>query len=236
MRWPGRRAQAIGYVIDQELDEMKRFLLLAFTAIGLSTTTLAADTSQALQGDAAAGKGKITLCTACHGADGNSPVAMYPKLAGQNVRYLVKQMQDIQADVRPVPEMTGMLTGMDTQDFADIAAFYASQATSIGQADPDLVALGESIYRGGILSKDVPACASCHSVTGVGNGPAGFPRLGGQHAEYTAAQLKDFRAAADGDPAGRSNDGDDTQTMRTISYRLSDREIQAVSTYIQGLY
>ena len=129
-----------------------------------------------------------------------------------------------------------MLVGMDAQDFADIAAYYASQQTAVGQANPELAALGESIYRGGIRAKDVPACAACHSVTGSGNAPAGFPLLRGQHAGYTASQLRDFRAAADGDPEGRSNDGDDTRTMRTIAYRMSDREIEAVSTYIEGLY
>lgn len=214
---------------------MNRLLLLAFTTLGLSTMVLAADTSMPT-GDAAAGKDKIAVCTACHGADGNSAIGNYPKLAGQNERYLVKQLQDIQSNVRPVPEMTGMLTGMDKQDFADIAAYYSSQTKTIGQADPELVALGETIYRSGIRSKNVPACSACHSVTGAGNGPAAFPALSGQHAEYTEKQLRDFRAAADGDPDGRANDGDETRMMRTISYRLSDREIKAVSTYIQGLY
>lgn len=214
---------------------MNRLLLLALAAFGLSTAALAASPQQP-KGNATTGKDKVAVCTACHNSDGNSAVGMYPKLAGLGERYLFKQLQDIQSDERPVPEMTGMLTGLDDQDLADIAAWYSSQTRTTGQADPELAELGEVIYRNGISEKKVPACAACHSVTGSGNALAAFPALAGQHAQYTEKQLRDFRAAADGDPDGRSNDDDDTRMMRTISYRLSDREIKAVSTYIQGLY
>lgn len=194
------------------------------------------------------GQAKSASCVACHGSDGNSPSSAFPKLAGQNEHYLIKQMQDIQCanlsseqqkqtrcTPRLVPTMIGQLDGMSPSDLAAIAAYYSSQAPTAGQADPQLVALGQAIYRGGIREKNIPACSACHSPVGQGNAPAGFPRLAGQHAAYTAAQLKAYRAAADGDPAGRANDGD-TEMMRTIAYRLSDREIEAVSTYIQGLY
>jgi cytochrome c553 len=168
-------------------------------------------------------------------------------LAGQNERYLLKQLQDIQCGElsaaeqkaqkcagRSVVTMTGQLTAFNDADLADIAAYYASQTISVGQAKPEQIAKGEEIYRAGIAAKGVAACAACHSPTGKGNGPAGFPALGGQHADYVAAQLRAFRAAADGLP-GRSNDGD-IKIMRDIAYGMSDSEIDAVSNYISGLY
>lgn len=198
-------------------------------------------------GDAAAGKDKAAACAACHGADGNSAAPTFPKLAGQNERYLVKQLKDIQcgglsADeqkaakctARPVVTMTGQLDNFSDSDLADIAAYYAGQTGSGGQAKAELAAKGEEIYRAGIGAKGVAACTGCHSPTGKGNAPAGYPALAGQHADYIAAQLQAFRAAADGLP-GRSNDGD-TKIMRDIAARLSDSEITAVSSYISGLY
>lgn len=207
---------------------MKKSLLVMLTSLLLSAPALA--------GDAAAGKAKAQPCAACHGADGNSAAPTFPKLAGQNAAYLIKQMQDIDSGLRPVPTMAGQLDGMTEQDFADIAAYYASQRTSIGQADPELVAKGEAIYRGGISERGIPACSGCHSPTGKGVAGAGFPALAGQHAAYTEAQLKAFRAAADDDPNGRMNDGDDTRTMRTVAFQLSESEIKALASYIQGLY
>lgn len=216
------------------IGKMKNSLLLVLTLIGFTGPALAVEAPP--EGDAAAGKGNTEVCVACHGADGNSSVGMYPNLAGQNERYLFKQLSDIQSGARPVPSMTGMLDGMDKQDLADIAAYYASNSHAVGQADPELAKRGEEIYRGGIREKEVPACAACHSATGSGNALAGFPLLSGQHAEYTVTQLESYRAAADGDPEGRANDGDDTRIMRTISYRMSDSEIRAVASYIQGLH
>ena len=198
-------------------------------------------------GDAAAGKNKAATCVACHGDDGNSLAATFPKLAGQNERYLLKQMKDIQCgalsaaeqkaqkcDPRPVPTMAGQLDNFNDADLADIAAYYASQTASIGQAKADLVAKGEEIYRAGIAAKSVAACTACHSPTGRGNSLAGYPSLGGQHADYTAAQLKAFRAAADG-LAGRDNDGD-SKIMRDVAANMSDSEIAAVASYIAGLH
>lgn len=198
-------------------------------------------------GDAAAGEAKAAVCAACHGQGGNSVVPTFPKLAGQNERYLVKQMQDIQCgalpaaeqkaqkcDGRTVAAMAGQLDSFSDSDLADIAAYYAAQQGSSGQAKPELVAKGEEIYRAGIRAKSVAACTACHSPTGAGNAPAGYPALAGQHSDYVAAQLKAFRAAADG-LAGRDNDGD-TQIMRDVAAHLSDSEITAVSSYISGLY
>jgi cytochrome c553 len=186
-------------------------------------------------GDAAAGASKAAPCAACHGADGNSAAPNFPKLAGQSAKYLSKQITDIKTGVRPVPEMMGMVENLSKQDIEDLAAFYASKKGSVNQAKKDLVVKGEQIYRGGIREKGVPACAACHAPDGIGNSPAGFPRLGGQHADYVAKQLKAYRAAADGDATGRVTDGD-TKPMRSIAARLSDGEIAALASYISGLH
>ena len=198
-------------------------------------------------GDAAAGKNKAAACVACHGEGGNSMAPTFPKLAGQNARYLLKQMKNIQCGAlspedqakqkcagRTVAAMAGQLDKFGDDDLADIAAYFASQTASTGQANKELAAKGEEVYRAGIRSKGVAACSACHSPTGQGNGPAGFPALGGQHAEYISAQLKAFRAAADGLP-GRDNDGE-TKVMRDVAQSLSDSEIAAVASYIAGLH
>lgn len=182
-------------------------------------------------GDAAAGQAKAAVCGACHGPDGNSPAPNFPKLAGQGERYLTKQMQDIKSGKRTVLEMTGLLTNLSDQDLADLAAYFASQKGSVGAADPKLVARGEQLFRGGNLEKGLPACTGCHSPNGAGNAAASFPRLSGQHATYIAKQLTDFRK----EEAGRANDGD-AMTMRTIARKLSDEDIAALSSYIQGLH
>ena len=187
-----------------------------------------AGSAHALQGDAEAGKGKVAVCAACHGNDGNSMMPNWPKLAGQGERYLLKQLIDIKEGVRVVPEMTGIVANMSEQDLADTAAYYATQTPVGGAADPELAARGEAIYRGGDLETGLPACTGCHSPTGQGNAPAAYPHLAGQHAAYTVKQLTDFR---EGD---RTNDGDAT-IMQTIASRLSNKDIQAVADYIQGL-
>lgn len=208
---------------------MRKPLLLLSAALLLSSGAMA------LEGNAAAGKAKSAPCAACHGADGNSPAPTFPKLAGQGERYLIKQINDIKSGVRPVPMMAGQTDNLSDQDIADIAAFYASKSITVGQADPALVEKGEAIYRGGIPERNVPACAACHSPTGQGMAAAGFPALGGQYAEYTVAQLKAFQAAADGREGGRDNDGE-TKVMRTVAFPMSDSEIEAVASFIQGLH
>jgi cytochrome c553 len=192
-----------------------------------------AHTGFAQAGDATAGEAKAAACGACHGADGNSPVPAFPKLAGQNEKYLVKQMKDVRDGARVIPTMAGQLDNSTDEDIADIAAFYAAQGKSGGRADPELVALGQQIFRGGVSGRNVPACSACHSPNGKGNGPAGFPALAGQHAEYTAAQLRMYRKGYE-DASGRTNDGDG-KIMRSIAFGLSDMEIDAVSSYIAGL-
>ncbi|HBX56771.1 c-type cytochrome [Pseudomonas sp. UBA2684] len=180
-------------------------------------------------GDAVAGQGKVAVCGACHGADGNSPAPNFPKLAGQGERYLLKQLNDIKSGARPIVEMTGMLDNLSDQDMQDIAAFFASQKMSVGAADPQLVARGEALFRGGKLTEGMPACTGCHSPNGAGLDAAGFPQLGGQHAGYVAKQLTDFREG------NRTNDGD-SMIMRAIAAKLSNKDIEAVSSYVQGLH
>jgi cytochrome c553 len=212
---------------------MKKVAILLGLAIGWAQTGFTAESGGAATGDAAAGKNMAATCGACHGADGNSAVPTFPKLAGQGENYLLKQMQDIRDGARAVPTMAGQLDGKSDKDLADLAAFYASQPASGGQTDPELLALGEKVYRSGVLERNVAACTACHSPNGNGNAPAGFPALAGQHAEYTAAQLRAYRQGYE-DPAGRTNDGD-SKIMRTTAFGLSDMEIDAVASYVAGL-
>jgi cytochrome c553 len=180
-------------------------------------------------GNADAGKAKAVACGACHGADGNSPAPTFPKLAGQGERYLLKQLKDIKGGARVIPTMAGQLDAMSEQDLADISAFFAAQTRSPAAAKEELVALGERVYRAGVREKGVAACTACHSPQGKGNDPARYPSLGGQYPEYIAAQLRAFRNDE------RTNDGD-TRIMRDVAARLSDKELDAVSSYAAGLH
>ena len=209
---------------------MKRVAILFGLTLGWASTSFAADANPV--GDAAAGKNNSVACSACHGADGNS-AAPFPKLAGLGEKYLFKQLRDIRDGGRLVPTMAGQLDGKTDQDLADIAAYFSSQVRSGGQTDPELLALGAQVFRGGIAERKVPACSSCHSPTGQGNAPGGFPPLAGQHAQYVADQLRAYRKGYE-DPSGRTNDGD-AKIMRTIAFGLSDKEIEAVSSYVAGL-
>lgn len=201
---------------------MNKVLVSLLLTLGLTGVAQAA-------GDAEAGQGKVAVCGACHGADGNSPAPNFPKLAGQGERYLLKQLHDIKSGNRQVVEMTGMLDNLSDQDLEDIAAYFSSQKMSVGAADPKLVQRGEALFRGGKLEEGMPACTGCHSPNGAGLAAAGFPHLGGQHAQYVAKQLTDFREG------NRTNDGD-AMIMRAIAAKLSNKDIEAVSSFIQGLH
>ena len=189
-------------------------------------------------GDATAGKAKAVVCAACHGADGNSAAGAFPKLAGLGEKYLIKQMTDIKTGERVVAEMTGMLDNSSDQDIADIAAYYAQQKRALAGAEDNekLLSLGENIYRAGNLETGVPACTGCHSPAGKGNAPAGYPALGGQHAQYLAKQLRAFRTAAHDEENQTGRKNDESKVMRSVSARLNDREIDALANYISGLH
>ena len=180
-------------------------------------------------GNVEAGKNSSAMCAACHGADGNSAVPNFPKLAGQGEKYLLKQMQDVKAGNRVIVEMTGMLDAFSDQDLENLAAYFSAQTITPGQAKKDLVEAGEVLYRAGNPATQVAACTACHGPSGKGVDLAVFPALGGQHADYIASQLKKFRSGE------RANDGD-TRMMRSVAARLSDKEIEAVASYISGLY
>lgn len=195
-------------------------IAVAFVFLGGSVAALAA-------GDVSAGKQKSAACVACHNADGNSTNPQWPKLAGQNAAYLVKQLDDFKANKRVNAIMTGMVAGLSQQDMEDLAAYFSSQKVTYGQADPALVAAGEQLYRGGNMASGIPACGACHAPDGAGNPQAGFPTLAGQHAEYLDTQLKAFRSME------RANDPG--QMMRNIAIKMTDAEIKAVASYIQGL-
>lgn len=205
-------------------------LLIAGALVAFALSSQAADV---LRGDPEAGAQKAVTCSACHGADGNSMVPSFPKLAGLGEKYLLMQMQYIRDGVRPVAAMAGQVDNMSDQDLADIAAFYNEKPRSVGKAKPELVALGEKVYRAGIAERNVAACMACHGPRGAGNGPAGFPAIGGQHADYLAAQLKAYRLGYES-PEGRVTGGD-TMIMRSNAFGLSDREIEALASYISGL-
>lgn len=172
-----------------------------------------------------------TTCIACHGEDGNSALPGYPNIAGQNARYLFRQMQ-LMRDGRRDPKLMGpQLDNMTDQDLYDMATFYASQGSKIGQASPDGIELGEAIYRGGILVKQVAACTACHAPNGSGNALAGFPSLSGQTAEYVVEQLKAYREGQ------RNTDaGDYEGMMRQTAANMTDTEIAAVANYVLGLH
>ncbi len=182
---------------------------------------------ESLQGDAAAGKEKSQVCAACHGADGNSSVAIWPKLAGQQENYLREQIVAFRDGVREDLSMQPMVANLSDQDVADLAAYFSSQSVVSGEADPELVQLGALIYRGGNSETAVPACSGCHLPDGSSNNPAAWPALKGQHADYVVKQLQAY--------ASGSRVTDPASMMQEISQRLSEQEIKAVAQYITGL-
>ncbi|MFT4767102.1 MAG: cytochrome c553 [Glaciecola sp.] len=212
---------------------MKKLLILGAFIFGAVSSTLSVQAADILKGDPAAGEQKAAACGACHGADGNSMVSMFPKLADLGEKYLLQQTQYIRDGLRPVAQMQGQVDDMSDQDLADIAAYFSSKPRSVEKADPTLIALGEKVYRAGIADRNVAACIACHGARGAGNAPAGFPALGGQYADYVSAQLKAYRKGYE-DPTGRVTDGD-IKIMRSNAFGLSDMEIQAVSAYVSGL-
>lgn len=184
--------------------------------------------SSAWAGSPEEGKKLVNACVICHGESGNSLAGAYPKLAGQSEKYLLKQMKDMLSGARPAPLMAGQLDAFSVSDLEHIAAYYAGQKGTIGAAEADKVALGETIYRSGIARKQIAACTACHLPNGAGIDMAAFPALGGQWPEYSVGQLKAFRNGS------RTNDGDG-KMMQGVARDLSDEEIEAVSSYLYGL-
>ncbi len=199
---------------------MKKIAVAACVLLGLASTAQAA-------GNPAAGKDKSSLCAACHGADGNSPVPNFPKLAGQSQEYIVKQLTEFKAGVRNDPTMSPMAAPLSETDVNDLAAYFSSQPRAAGvSASAELAARGQKLYMGGDSSKGLSACAACHGPQGAGNGPARFPALASQHATYTATTLQKFKS-------GERANG---PMMRDIAARMSDADMQAVSEYMAGVH
>jgi len=203
-------------------------LLAMALTLGLATTAARAEEAAApaaVKPDAAKGQATAQLCQACHVADGSRGAPAYPILQGQHPEYIVKQLTEFKAGKRNNAIMMGFASGLSQDDMRNVAAFYTSKHAKPGFAkSADTVALGEKIYRGGLADRQIPACAGCHSPNGAGM-PAQYPRLGGQHADYTAAQLTAFRGGV------RNN----SAQMTGVAAKLNDREIQAVADYIAGL-
>lgn len=184
-----------------------------------------------MEGDPVSGKIKSVTCVACHGADGNSPTPIWPKIAGMEQGYLLKQLLEYQKGTqgnRYDPTMYGIVQNLSQQDLADLAAYYSTQQMTEGTTQQDLLALGQQIYRGGNLATGVPACAACHDANGKGNYLANFPRLGGQNSAYIMDQLNKFKTQA------RKNDPN--AMMQNIASKLTDKEIEAVASYVAGLH
>jgi len=178
-------------------------------------------------GSAESGRAKSMTCAACHGPDGNSLNPQWPNLAGQHATYIVRMLKAFKSGERENVLMSGQAMTLSEQDMEDLAAYFESQVPSPRTADPDLVTQGERLFRGGNKDTGVSACAACHGPNGKGNGPAGFPVLAGQHAVYVAAQLHAYKKG--------QRKTDNAQMMRNIAARLTDDEIEAVASYIQGL-
>ncbi|MFZ9178061.1 MAG: c-type cytochrome [Limnohabitans sp.] len=207
---------------------MKLFAsLLIAAALAVPALNAQANAPQAAaKPDLAKGEASYgAVCASCHGADGNSGSPANPKLAQQHPEYLVKQLQEFKSGKRANAIMSGMSASLSDQDMKNIGAWLGTQKAKPGFAkDKELVALGERIYRGGLADRNIAACAGCHSPNGAGI-PAQYPRLSGQHADYTASQLVSFRDGI------RKN----SLQMSQVAAKLNDREIRAVSDYIAGL-
>jgi cytochrome c553 len=179
-------------------------------------------------GTVEAGQAKSATCMACHGMDGNSANPEWPSLAGQHPSYIVKQLRHFKSNERQNPLMSPMAMILTDQDMEDLAAYFGSQTLRpTGETKPSKLALGQLIFRAGIAARGVPSCAGCHGPSGRGIPGAAFPAIGGQHAVYAASQLRGYRSAA------RATDPN--SMMRTIAAKLTDEEIDAVASYLQGM-
>jgi cytochrome c553 len=199
-------------------------LLISFVLVGAEKTS----SVNFKKGDASAGEQKVAVCAACHGSDGNSQVGNWPKIAGQNERYLFEQLKLIKSEERYIDVMKGLLDTYSEEDLRDVAAFYSQNITTLGQSVDSLV-LGKLLYKVGDYSRGVPSCQACHMANGSGNSLAGYPAVSGQHKEYLVSTLLAYK---NGDRASGVN----AYIMNEISQRLSDKDIEALANYITGLY
>jgi len=208
---------------------MKKTLTSIFVLASMTLVALSAQADSLVDGSAEAGKAKAITCTACHGPAGNSVNPLWPNIAGQGAPYLLAQLQAFKAGTRSEPLMTSQAMLLSDQDMADLAAYFESLPSAAqAVADPALVAKAEALYRGGDVSDQISACIACHGPTGRGNPAANYPAIAGQHSAYAAKQLRDYASGA------RKSDGK-TRMMRDVAANLSEDEIVALASYIQGL-
>ncbi len=210
---------------------MKRVLLacaLCLPLMSFAEESATAKKDALTGGDAAAGATKAASCVACHGATGNSTNPEWPKLAGQSGPYLVTQLKNFKSGARKQAVMMGMATALSEQDMRDVAAHFSGMKMEPGVTSKDAVAIAERLYRAGDAARGLPACAACHGPTGAGNAAASYPRLGGQHAKYAETQLAAFKS-------GERALGPNGQAMAAVAAKLTDAEIAALASYVNGL-
>ncbi len=209
-------------------NAMKSLVLSFAMLIGLMNSAQAA-------GDATAGEAISGTCAACHGADGNSPTGLYPKLAGQNASYTVKQLKDFQLAMqtggekgRSDPTMMGMAAALTEQNMLDLAAFYASQTMKPEETPAEVVEAGQALYRGGDLERGITACIACHGPRGNGIETAKFPKISGQHADYIKSSLEKFSTGERGN--------DLNGMMHDIAYKMKPADMEIIAKYLGGLH
>jgi cytochrome c553 len=226
---------------DREFEKMKYRLLLAAASVALglfiSLTIRAEESVQAPPAKPDLAKAQETVgqvCAACHGADGNSASPANPSIAGQHAEYLTLQLMHFQSGIRANAVMQAMVAKLAPEEMRALGIFFAQQKAKPSAAkDPQLVAAGQKIFRGGNAASGLPACAACHSPDGAGI-PARYPRIGGQYADYTLVQLKAFKAGERGaDKEGKDVNG---KVMAQVASRMSEREMQAVAEFTSGLH
>ncbi|MCO7226282.1 cytochrome c [Pleionea sp. CnH1-48] len=200
---------------------MKKFAVLA-VFLGLVS-------GGAFAGDVEKGRAKAAVCGSCHGQDGNTTLqGDYPKLAGQNAKYIVQQLKDFKSKARANDIMYGQVTALSDEDMENIAAYYASLDVQYAAVPDEFIEMGQRLYRAGDKASGIPACTACHGPQGNGLNAAGFAALGGQNPEYTIAQLKAFRNG--------SRENDPNRMMRDISAKLTDEQMKALAYYLVGLH
>jgi len=209
------------------------FMKIKFARIcvfaGIALAVVPAQAESLVDGDIDRGKTKSITCSACHGADGNSISPLWPNIAGQAAKYTVAQLKAFKDGKRSDPLMTSQAMLLSDEDMMDLAVYFETlPAAAQAVADPSLVNRAEALFRGGNAADGIAACIACHGPTGRGNPAAAYPALNGQHAAYTAKQLKDYASGA------RQSDGT-TRMMRQIAERLNADDIAALASYIQGL-
>ena len=210
---------------------MKKIALSLTILLG----ALSASNATAFDGDVNAGKEKSATCAACHGPDGNAPVNIYPKIAGQHADYIYKQLVEFKSGMtsggkegRMDPVMSAMAMPLSDQNMKDIAVYFSSLNMSEGSTPKDVVEVGAMLYKAGDAERGIPSCASCHGPRGNGSSLAKFPKISFQHPGYIKSQLEKFR---DG-----SRNNDLNGMMQDIAKKLTDKDIEVLSQYLGGLH